>query len=163
MVGRADRPTIAPAVRAAFDVELASGVLPLHYRNGMTTMDARVLRVLKTIARDLGKPQVVKDLAVQLRLSPSRLEHLFKKETGRGIKAFLREARLTRAEELLQDPTLQIKEVAAAVGYADASDFAHDFRKHYGQSPSQTRRPPRVIRDVAQARRLRRTLKAVAA
>jgi AraC-like DNA-binding protein len=42
---------------------------------------------------------------------------------------------------MLKDPTLRIKEVAAAVGYADASDFARDFKKEYGQSPSQSRRP----------------------
>ena len=48
---------------------------------------------------------------------------------------------MTRAKELLEDPTLRIKEVAAAVGYWDASDFTHLFRKQYGRPPSQSRRP----------------------
>ncbi|HXX24510.1 MAG TPA: helix-turn-helix transcriptional regulator, partial [Terriglobia bacterium] len=142
MVEHADRPTIAPAARAAFHVELASGLLPLHRRNAVTAMDARVLRVLKTIARDLGKPQTVKGLAAQLRLSPSRLEHLFRKQTGRGIKAFVRESRLAKAAELLEDPTLQIKEVAAAVGYANVSNFIRDYTRRYGESPSQSRSSP---------------------
>jgi hypothetical protein len=47
---------------------------------------------------------------------------------------------MARAKDLLQDHTLRIKEVAAAVGYADASDFTRDFRKQYGESPSQSRR-----------------------
>jgi AraC-like DNA-binding protein len=48
---------------------------------------------------------------------------------------------MIRAKNLLQDPTLRIKEVAAAVGYADVSDFSRDFRKEYGQSASQSRSP----------------------
>jgi transcriptional regulator GlxA family with amidase domain len=48
---------------------------------------------------------------------------------------------MIRAKNLLQDLTLRIKEVAAAVGYADASNFSRDFRKQYGRSPSQSRSP----------------------
>jgi len=118
---------------------------------------------METVARNLDKPHFVKDLAAQLRLGPSRLEHVFKQETGQTIKAYVRAARLKKAKHLLQDHTLGVKEVAAAVGYSDASDFAHHFRKRFGQLPSRVRRPPRVIRDVAHARRLHRTLKAVAA
>jgi transcriptional regulator GlxA family with amidase domain len=142
MVGPAKPITIAPTGRTAFDLGLASAPLPLHPRSAATVTDTRVLRLLETLACELDKPQLVKDLAVQLRLSPSRLEHIFKQETGLGIKAFLRAARLKKAKDILQDPTLGIKEVAAAVGYRDVSHFARDFRKQYGQSPSQSRKSP---------------------
>jgi AraC family transcriptional regulator of arabinose operon len=102
-------------------------------------MDARILNALETLAGELEKPQSVKRLAARLRLSPSRFEHIFKTYTGKGFRAFLRAARMARARHLLQDPTLRIKEAAAAVGYADASDFARDFRKQHGESPSQSR------------------------
>jgi AraC family transcriptional regulator of arabinose operon len=104
-------------------------------------MDPRVLGVLEIVQRELEKPHSVRCLAAQLRLSPSRFEHLFKKESGQGFKSFLRAARMIRAKNMLQDPTLRIKEVAAAVGYADASDFTRDFRKEYARSPSQSRSP----------------------
>lgn len=141
MVSHVDRPIIAPVVRNAFVLGLPSGLLPAHSRGGLTAADARVLSVLEIVARELEKPQLVKRLAARLRLSPSRFEHLFKKETGQGFKSFLRAARMTRAKYMLQDPRLRIKEVATAVGYADASDFTRDFRKEYGQSPSQSRSP----------------------
>jgi AraC-like DNA-binding protein len=109
---------------------------------GGSAVDARVGAALETVARELEKPQLVKHLAARLHLSPSRFEHIFKGQTGEGFKAFLRAVRMARAKDLLQDPALRIKEVAAAVGYADASDFTRDFRKQYGESPSQSRRYP---------------------
>jgi len=42
---------------------------------------------------------------------------------------------------MLQDRTLRVEEVSWAVGYADGSNFAHDYKKQYGQSPSQSRSP----------------------
>jgi len=139
MVAHAAPPLVAPLVRDAR--VLRPALVPPRRRNrsGPAAADARILGVLEVVARELGKPHSVKRLAAQLRLSSSRFEHLFKSQTGQGFKAFLREARLTRAAELLQDPTLQIKEAAAAVGYANVSNFNHDFTKYYGESPSRSR------------------------
>jgi AraC family transcriptional regulator of arabinose operon len=108
-------------------------------RNGRAPADARILSVLEVVARELEKPQSVKRLAAHLRLSPSRFEHLFKNQTGQGFKAFLLAARMTKASKMLQDPTLRVKEVAAAVGYANVSNFIRDFTKYYGESPSRSR------------------------
>jgi transcriptional regulator GlxA family with amidase domain len=102
-------------------------------------MDARILSVLEVVTRELEKPQSVKRLAAQLRLSPSRFEHLFKNQTGQGFKAFLLAARITKARNMLRDRTLRVKEVAAAVGYANVSNFIRDFTKYYGESPSRSR------------------------
>jgi AraC-like DNA-binding protein len=92
------------------------------------------------VTRDLKKPPSVKDLAAQLRLSVSRFEHLFKQETGRSLKAFVRMARMAKAKTMLEDRTLRVKEVADAVGYNNMPNFVRDFRKEYGKSPSQLRR-----------------------
>jgi len=129
----------APAIGPPFDARRGSGRLPLHTGEPVSVMDARVLSVMETVARSLDKPHFVKDLAAQLRLSASRFEHLFKDQTGLAFKAFLLAARMTRAKNMLKDRTLRIKEVAAAVGYANASNFIRDFTKHYGESPSQSR------------------------
>jgi two-component system response regulator YesN len=81
----------------------------------------------------------MKYLAAQLRLSASRFEHLFKDHTGLAFKAFLVVARMTKAKNMLKDRTLRTKEVAAAVGYANVSNFIRDYTKRYGESPSQSR------------------------
>ena len=141
MFSRTDQPTIAPIVRIPFVLGLAPTPQRAQKSACLAAADERVLSVLEIIASDLEKPHSVKHLAAGLRLSPSRFEHLFKKETGRTVKAFVREARITQAKNMLQDPTLRIKEVAAAVGCADASHFSRDFKKQYGRPPSQSRTP----------------------
>ena len=144
MVAHADPPLVAPFARNARVLRPALVPPRRRARHVRAAADARILGILEVVERELGKPQSVKRLAAQLRLSSSRFEHLFKSQTGQGFKAFLREARLTRAAELLQDPTLQIKEAAAAVGYANVSNFNHDFTKYCGESPSRSRgRSPR--------------------
>jgi transcriptional regulator GlxA family with amidase domain len=135
----ADQPPTAPQFAMSSFFRLGSAPLRRRAGGGGSAMDARVRAALETVARELEKPQLVKHLAARLRLSPSRFEHIFKRHTGEGFKAFLRAVRMARAKDLLQDATLRIKEVAAAVGYADASDFTRDFRKQYGESPSQSR------------------------
>jgi len=139
MVAHAAPPLVGPVARKARVLGFALVPPRRRDRHGRDPADARILRVLEVVARELEKPHSVKHLAAQLRLSPSRFEHLFKSQTGQGFKAFLREARLTRAAELLQDPTLQIKEVAAVIGYANVSNFTHDFTKYCGESPSRSR------------------------
>jgi two-component system response regulator YesN len=109
--------------------------------SGLSAGDARILSVLERVTRELEKPQLVKHLATQLRLSPSRFEHLFKEETGQGFKAFLRASRMSKAKNMLHDPTLRVKEVAAAVGYASVPNFIRDVRKQYGHAPSRLRSP----------------------
>ena len=78
---------------------------------------------------------------MRLHLSPSHFQHLFKKDTGEGFKTFVRALRMTKARKMLADRTLQVKEVAAAVGYNSASDFTRDFKKCFGSPPSRSRRP----------------------
>jgi len=130
----------------AYALGFAYASLRVHVGACMAAMDLRIVSILETVRRELDKPQSAKHYAAQLRLSLSRFEHLFKRETGLGFRALVRAARMAKAASILQDPTARVKEVAAAVGYSDASNFAHDFRKQYGRSPSQSRRrAPEVL------------------
>ena len=48
--------------------------------------------------------------------------------------------RMTRARELLSDPSLQIQEIAARTGYSDTHYFSKAYRNYYGESPTQYRK-----------------------
>ena len=122
---------------------LASNPAPPRAAGGRApaAMDPRIARVVEAVLRNLDKPQSVKYYAAQLRLSLSRFEHLFKEETGLAFTAFVRVSRLSKAKDLLQDPTLRIKEITPAVGYRNGPNFTRDFKKQYGQTPSQSRSP----------------------
>ncbi len=103
-------------------------------------MDPRIAQALATIRGDYGQCLRVSHLATQVGLSRSRLEHLFKNETGDTLKSRLRGLRLTRAQSLLSDYALRIKEVGSQCGYSSSSFFTHDFKKMFHMSPTEYRR-----------------------
>ena len=77
----------------------------------------------------------VNDLAQRVNLSPSRLQHLFKQQTGVGVGHVLAEQRLQRAAHLLSHSNLRIKEIAYEVGYEHASSFIRAFERRFAQAP----------------------------
>ncbi len=78
-------------------------------------------------------------IAERLALSVWQLSRLFKK-AGVGFRDHLRVVRMKRAAELLRDPGMSVKEVAAAVGYGNVSQFDRHFKKTYGRRPQDYRR-----------------------
>ncbi len=79
-------------------------------------------------------------IAENMYLSTFYISKIFKSETGDTPIRHLINIRLEKAREILeQHPGMNIKEVAAMVGYDDAYHFSKQFKKHYGISPSQVR------------------------
>ena len=81
----------------------------------------------------------VTDIAEQVHLSPSRLSHLFKAETGMSIMGYLARARLDEAKRLLASPNASVARVAEQVGFADPAHFSRYFKRAEGISPSDYR------------------------
>jgi transcriptional regulator GlxA family with amidase domain len=98
-------------------------------------MDWRVRHVIVRMERDLHRPLPLSELGRLVNLSPSRLAHLFVRDTGAAPGRYLRHLRLARARALLEESPLSIKEVMARVGVNDASHFTRDFKRQYGASP----------------------------
>src|SRR5215475_8133137 len=70
--------------------------------------ERRVLKILQMIqSQPLRR---IEELAREFNLSHSRLEHLFKQETGVSLGQLLTEQRLTRAAHLLLHTNMRIKE-----------------------------------------------------
>ncbi|MGO8736361.1 MAG: helix-turn-helix transcriptional regulator [Terriglobia bacterium] len=103
-------------------------------------MDPRIVQVLATIRGNHGQCLRVSQLAALVGLGRSRLEHLLKAETGQTLKSLSRSLRLKRAQSLLADYALRIKEVGSQCGYPSTSYFDHDFKKTFHISPSEYRR-----------------------
>jgi AraC-like DNA-binding protein len=100
--------------------------------------EGRIRRILELIESD--SPCRMADLAVELNLSESRLQHLFKQKTGVGLGHLLTEQRLQKAALLLTRTTLRIKEIAAAVGYEHTSSFTRAFEQRFALAPRAYRR-----------------------
>ena len=98
-------------------------------------MDRRVREVLERIEVEWRERCSVEALAASVNLCPSRLQHLFKTTVRASIRDVIRARRLAEAARLLLTTHERISTIAYSVGFRDASNFNHAFRKQYGVSP----------------------------
>jgi AraC-like DNA-binding protein len=113
---------------------------PAVLSTSMNEFDSRVSDVLSYLSDQ--DPRHVPDVSLisaSLNLSPSRLRSIFKGHTGVSFCRYIKYLRLYRAHQLLRQTLLTVKEVMAQVGLDDHSHFARDYKKTFGESPSETR------------------------
>lgn len=72
-------------------------------------------------------------------VNPSYLSRLFKERVGQTFSRYVMEVRLKKAVELLENSVLRVNDIAAAVGYNDASNFIQVFKRQYGLTPEEYR------------------------
>lgn len=103
--------------------------------------DPRVRRCHELIRYHLPDPTLsVESLAQQLGCTPDHLSRRFRAETGMSVLAYIREQRLARAKDLIQDPKLNISEIAWACGFSSLNYFVRVFRQAVGRPPRQFQR-----------------------
>jgi AraC-like DNA-binding protein len=104
---------------------------------------ALVRRVCAYIQQHHARAISRQEIAQAVGVSPYYLSHIFQQELGLAPWEYLQRYRIARASELLQSTGLAVTEVAALVGFDDASYFGRVFRKHVGRSPQAFRDSPR--------------------
>jgi transcriptional regulator GlxA family with amidase domain len=80
------------------------------------------------------------EVAKSVNLSPGRLAHLFKHETGTSIQQYLTQIRLVNATHQLESTFLSIKEIAAAAGFRNVARFTSSFKNAVGTTPAEYRK-----------------------
>jgi len=60
-------------------------------------------------------------------------------QRGTSFQQLLDEVRYRHARRLLENPELDIQQIAAALGYQDPPSFTRAFRRWSGKSPSEAR------------------------
>jgi AraC family transcriptional regulator, arabinose operon regulatory protein len=108
--------------------------------SGRAPFDPRVQGVLDLLSHDLAGAHTVETLAAAVFLSPSRLAHLFKEQSGQTVTDALRELRLRQAARLLRHSGRSVQEIAAEVGFPCPFHFSRRFRQAFGASPRDYRR-----------------------
>jgi len=83
--------------------------------------------------------------AKALGTTPRTLRRRFLAETGLHFRAFVMQARIQRAMELLGDPTRSIIQVGLEVGFQSPSAFSYAFRRATGQVPRSFRGAGRSV------------------
>ena len=109
-------------------------------------VDPRVAAVLRVLQAGPNLGLSIGELARLVNLSSSRLSHLFKSQLSTSLGRYRRSLRIGKAKYLLETTFLSVKEISAAIGYAEPSHFVRDFKGLTGFTPSQWRwkRPPQV-------------------
>jgi AraC family transcriptional regulator of arabinose operon len=104
-------------------------------------VDPRVARLVRDFEASIRENRRISVgcLAQSVNLSPSRVRHLFKAETGTSPVRYLRMRKMQEAKLLLETTFLTVKEVANRVGLSDESHFVRDFKRIYGSPPGHYR------------------------
>ncbi|MFE1442363.1 GlxA family transcriptional regulator [Streptomyces sp. NPDC058739] len=137
-------------IRREHGAALANGVardlvLPSHRDGGQAQYlaaptpsdgeDTRLAQLLTWAREHLHEPLSVTDLARRAMMSRRTFARRFTAATGTTPHAWLRDLRLSRAEELLETTDLAVEEIAHRVGYGSAAVLREQFVRRRGVPP----------------------------
>ena len=104
---------------------------------------SEITQVKSYIYHNYEKNLNVEMLAEQVYLSAGYLSAVFKEETGMNLNRFIREVRMEKAKEMLENTNMKITQIARAVGFVNTSYFCRSFREFFGNTPESCRRGDR--------------------
>lgn len=106
--------------------------------------NSRVLRILfDYIQGNNTEQQRVEKLCQIAQVSERTLQYLFKRELGMTPKAYLKGQQLYKVHQLLwhaKQFTIEVRTIANQFGFWHMGQFAADYRKMFGELPSETLR-----------------------
>lgn len=94
--------------------------------------------------RDYIRENYMQDLSVQVMAEKTNYSEpyfcrMFKQSFGQNFTSYLTEYRVNMAKKMLEQPTVNIKDIGKSVGYEDSNYFTKVFRRIAGQSPTEYR------------------------
>lgn len=96
-------------------------------------------RIEDRVAASSGERLTIAELAELVEVSPSHFARVFRATTGRTVHRFVEEVRLSRAQAMLRETDMPLKQIAATLGFSGASSFTLAFRKATGTTPGRFR------------------------
>jgi transcriptional regulator GlxA family with amidase domain len=109
------------------------------------TTDVRVSLMLELLNEARCRSLDFALLSGRCNLSRSRIQHLFKTQTGMTLGRHFKQVKLLRAKQLLERSFRPVKEIAFTVGCQDISHFVRDYKLLFGETPSESRRRSRYL------------------
>ena len=118
---------------------------------GMKESDLEKIHLVATILQKEHKYHYShQQLALKVGTNESYLRVAFKQVYKTTINAFLREIRISKAKELLENTDWPLHTIASHVGFKDASIFIRNFKKSTGLTPLKwkQKKPETVIKKI---------------
>lgn len=91
-----------------------------------------VTQVKLYVEEHYAEPVSLEEIAAFVHLNPSYLSGLYKQKTGENISTYLTVVRLNRADKLIRETDLRLGQIAALMGYPNASYFSQIYKKYRG-------------------------------
>lgn len=103
----------------------------------------RVFETMNYISEHANKTLSLEDIAQVAHFSKFHFHRIFKLFAGETVADFTRRVRLEKAANLLYfDPEQTITSIAFACGFSSSQNFAKQFNRYFGISPTYFRRNP---------------------
>lgn len=111
--------------------------MPVQARyHPQTAPSVRLKRAIAHIGKHYAQSIPESEVALICEMSPSRFCREFKSAFGVTFVEYLARHRVDEAKRLLDNRSMSVTDVAAAVGFTDPSYFTRVFRKLEGRSPT---------------------------
>jgi AraC-like DNA-binding protein len=96
--------------------------------------------VKEELDKDILNPPSIKQLTAVAGMGATKLRQCFKKIFGVTMDEYVRQEKMKEAMRLLSNDDLNIKNIAAAVGYKNSSQLIANFKKVHGFTPNEFRK-----------------------
>lgn len=115
-------------------------------RTYITRTQADTVRAIRDyLVERLDQRITLPELSARFGIPLTTMKQNFKTVYGDTIGAYMQSYRMQKAMWLLQETDQSVTEIAAQVGYQNASKFSKGFRQFAGTTPSDYRKIPRPI------------------
>ena len=94
---------------------------------------------MKYIEQHYAEKLTLTELADQIHVSKWYLSKLLNKYMDKSFNDIINEARVKKAEKLLEDPSLRIHQISDILGFNDVTHFSKTFKKFREVSPNEFR------------------------
>ncbi len=112
----------------------------------ITRTRADTVRAIRAyLVEHLEERITLPELSARFEIPLTAMKQNFKTVYGETIGAYMQSYRMQKAMWLLQETGQSVTEIAAQVGYQNASKFSEGFRRFAGATPSEYRKIPRPI------------------
>jgi len=112
-----------------------------HAESCHAPYDIRILRAQNLISSEISNPKLsVKFLSERLNCCPDHFTRLFRIFTETTPNRYIRRQRIQYATTLLQDPSLNLSQIAWSTGFSSLNYFSRAFREETGTSASEFRK-----------------------
>ena len=102
-----------------------------------TVTDDRNKKILDYIDENISKDLYLEGIAETFSLTPTYFSRYFKEITGVNFLKYVTQKKIEFAKKLLlENPKLQINDIATMTGFTSLSVFARTFKKYEGVSPT---------------------------